>query len=234
MNMHDDAQEPTPQDWGFPANPTRANQECWDRQEAFLEAYRHTSRLTHAARAVGVSIYAVDKWLSRDVYSFKKRMDMAHREYCDWVRGVIQERLVNPQGNRGSDILLMFESKAAMPELYREEVKVVGVDASKQMMDKLREMAARERKQLEAPAIEGEFKEVGEPSVGITSLTTPRQIEDLPRQVGGTETPPVMMPQSPEALARETNPSVKQPTAGRPKPGRYQHRGKPGRPFTRR
>jgi hypothetical protein len=218
MNMHDDAQEPTPQDWGFPANPARANQECWDRQEAFLEAYRHTSRLTHAARAVGVSIYAVDKWLSRDVYSFKKRMDMAHREYCDWVRGVIQERLVNPQGNRGSDILLMFEGKAVMPELYREEVKVIGADASKQMMDKLRELAMKERERaaLEAPAIEGEFKEVGEPTVG------------------GTETPPVKMPQSPEALVRETNPSVKQPTAGKPKPGRYQRREKPGRQVTRR
>jgi hypothetical protein len=124
----------------------------------------------------------------------------------------------------------MFKEKAEWPEKYREEVKVIGVDASKQMMDKLRELAMKERAALEAPAIEGEFKEVGEPRVEAEKPTRP----DPSRPVGGTETPPVKMSQSPEALARETNPSVKQPTAGKPKPGRYQRREKPGRQVTRR
>jgi hypothetical protein len=174
MNTHDNGLEPTPQDWGFPANPTRANQECWDRQESFLEAYKRTSLLTHAARAAEVSVYAVDKWISRDVYAFKKRMETAHREYCDWIREEIQSRLAEPKGNRGSDILLMFEAKAAMPEMYREEVKVIGVDTAKQMMDRLREMATKEREQqaaLEAPAIEGQFQEV--PPPGAAAVVKP-------------------------------------------------------------
>ena len=33
---------------------------------------------------------------------------------------MIDDRLENPQGNRGSDILLMFKAKAEMPEKYRE------------------------------------------------------------------------------------------------------------------
>jgi hypothetical protein len=164
MTTHDDTLEsaaPTPQDWGFPAKPNRANQACWDRQELFLEAYRHTSLLTHAARAVGISAQCVDKWLSRDVYSFQKRMELARREYCDSVRQMIQTRLSNPQGNRGSDILLMFEAKAVMPEMYREEVRIIGAEKQIEMLDKLREMATRERqRQLEAPSIEGEFREV--------------------------------------------------------------------------
>jgi hypothetical protein len=159
-------------------------------------------------------------------------MEDAHQGYVESVERTMNDRLANPQGNRGSDVLLMFKLKAEAPEKYREGVKVVGVDASKQMMDRLRELAMkdRERAALEAPAIDGQFKEVGEPRMESEKPTHP----DPSRPVGGTETPPVMMSQSPEALARETNPSVKPPTAGRPKPGRYQHRGKPGRPFTRR
>jgi hypothetical protein len=235
MNTHDDALEltaPTPQDYGFPANPTLRNIQCWDHQEAFLKAYGELGTILHAARAVGIHRTTVNLWLSSDLYSFKKRMEYAHQDYREFIEGLIHERLVNPQGNRGSDVLLMFKEKAEWPEKYREEVKVIGVDASKQMMDKLRELAMKERERaaLEAPAIEGEFKEVGEPRVGAEKPTRP----DPSRPVGGTETPPVKMSQSPEALARETNPSVKPPAVGKPKPGRYQHRGKPGRPFTRR
>jgi hypothetical protein len=234
MNMHDDALEataPTPQDYGFPANPSTVNKQCWIRQEAFLAAYGELGTILHAARVAGIHRDTVNKWIAADLYSFKKRMELAHQDYREFLEGLIHERLVNPQGNRGSDILLMFKEKAEWPEKYREEVKVIGVDASKQMMDKLRELAARERKALEAPAIEGEFKEVGEPRVEAEKPTRPGPS----RPVGGTETPPVMMPQSPGALARETNPSVKQPTVGRPKPGRYQRRReKPGRQVTRR
>jgi hypothetical protein len=229
MNNDVDGLEPTappPQDYGFPANPTLRNIQCWDHQEAFLKAYGELGTIIHAARAVGIHRTTVNLWLSSDLYSFKKRMEDAHQDYREFLEGLIHERLVNPQGNRGSDVLLMFKEKAEWPEKYREEVKVIGVDASKQMMDRLREMATKERAALEAPAIEGEFKEVGEPRVEAGKPPS--------GPVNGAETPPVKMPPSPEALARETNPSVKHPTAGRPKPGQYQRREKPGRQFTRR
>src|ERR671919_225845 len=154
---------PNPQDGGFPARPNRASQECWDHQEAFLEAYRHTSRVTHAARAVGVSVHAVDKWLSRDVYSFKKRMELARRVYCDSIRQIIHDRISNPQGNRGSDVLVMFEAKAVMPEMYREETKILNADVPFQMLDRLKEMARKERERqaaLEAPAVEAVYRDV--------------------------------------------------------------------------
>jgi hypothetical protein len=162
MNDYD-ISDPTPQDWGFPDNPTRANIECWTRQEAFLEAYKLTSRSSHAAKAAGVGVHAVSRWVSRDVYQFKKRMELARQVYADSIRQIIHERLSNPQGNRGSDILLMFEAKAVMPEMYREEVKVLNVSAPIQMLERLRELATKERREQEAlapPAVEGEFKEV--------------------------------------------------------------------------
>jgi hypothetical protein len=200
---------PTPQDYGFPANPTLRNIQCWDHQEAFLKAYGELGTIIHAARAVGIHRTTVNLWLSSDLYSFKKRMEDAHQDYREFLEGLIHQRLVNPQGNRGSDILLMFKEKAEWPEKYREEVKVVGIDAAKQMMDRLREMAGKDREQaaLEAPAIEGEFKEVGE---------------------SRAEAPAVVSP-SPGV------PASQPPAVGKGKPGRYQQRRErsKGR-FTRR
>jgi hypothetical protein len=68
-----------------------------------------------------------------------------------------------PQGNKGSDVLGMFKLKGEAPQKYREEVKVIGIEASKQMMDKLREMVIRERETLEkGQVVEGKLKEVEE------------------------------------------------------------------------
>jgi hypothetical protein len=94
-------------------------------------------------------------------------MEQAHQRHVEYWESLMDERLQNPKGNRGSDVLLMFKLKAEKPEKYREEVKVVGIEASKQMMDRLREMATRERQALEEqerkrlpPAAAGEYREV--------------------------------------------------------------------------
>jgi hypothetical protein len=156
-----ETQAPTPQDYGFPANPSTVNKQCWARQEAFLLAYAKLGTILHAAEAVGISRVTVHGWINTDLYSFKKRMDLAHDDYCDWIQGVIRDRIANPQGNRGSDVLVMFAAKAEMPGKYREEVRVIGVETQIQMLDRLREMATREReRQLEAGSVEGEYREV--------------------------------------------------------------------------
>jgi hypothetical protein len=163
MNMYEAMEEPQPQDYGFPANPSVVNQQCWDRQQAFLKAFGQLGTIRAAARTIGIHRSTVNLWLSTDLYSFKKRMDEAKEEYREYLEDLIHERLSNPQGNRGSDVLLMFREKAEWPEKYREEVKVLGVSAPLQMLDKLRELAARDikaREALEAPDIAGEFKEV--------------------------------------------------------------------------
>jgi hypothetical protein len=103
-----------------------------------------------AAEAVGIHRGTVNKWISADLYSFKKGMDLAHDDYCDWIQGIIRDRIANPQGKRGSDVLVMFAATAERPEKYREEVKVIGMEASKQMLDRLREMAMKERERQEA------------------------------------------------------------------------------------
>jgi hypothetical protein len=155
--------EDTPQHYGFPEKPTVSNLQCWNRQELFLSAYKRLGQQAAAAREVGISISAVERWLAQDIYGFKKRTKLAQAVYVESVEELMDERLLNPTGNRGSDILLMFKLKAEAPEKYREEVKVLGTGAPLQILDKLRELGAKEIKEreLESPAIEGEFKEVG-------------------------------------------------------------------------
>jgi hypothetical protein len=179
----DDAVEqtdPTPQDWGFPTNPSTVNKQCWGRQEAFLTAYAQLGTILHAAKAAGISRFTVNKWLSTDLHSFKKRMELAHQDHCDHLERMIDERLANPQGNRGSDILLMFKAKAEMPEKYREEVKVLGMEGPKEMLARLKEMADREWKAqeaLEPPAIEPEYREVARkgPKMPAVAPASPEQ-----------------------------------------------------------
>jgi hypothetical protein len=159
MNTHDDGLEPTPQDYGFPANPSLRNLQCWDHQEAFLRAYSELGTILHAAKAVGVHRVTVNTWQTADLYSFRKRMELAHQDYVENVERLMNDRLNNPQGNRGSDILLMFKLKAERPEKYREEVKVLNTDAPLRMLEMLKELG---KKELEA--IEGEYRELPAPA----------------------------------------------------------------------
>jgi hypothetical protein len=179
---------PTPQDYGFPANPSTVNRQCWDRQQAFLLAYSQLGTIRHAAEAVGIHRDTVNKWISADLYSFKKRMELAHDDYCDWIQ----------EGNRGSDVLVMFAAKAEMPEKYREEVKVLNVDAPFQMLERLKEMAGRERRQreLEAPAIEGAFRDISTPGQESPTQPPPQS------EAGGASG---VSSRSPEAMPRDVN-----------------------------
>jgi hypothetical protein len=242
MSMYDDALEataPTPQGYGFPANPSTVNKQCWVRQEAFLAAYSELGTILHAARVAGIHRDTVNKWISADLYSFKKRMEYAHQDYREFIEGLIHERLVNPQGNCGSDVLLMFKEKAEWPEKYREEVKVIGVDASKQMMDKLRELAMKERERAalgpgEGTAVEAVYREVSGPGHEPAVNPPPRaERADVSSRVPGP----------PQPIPREMTPPDKQPAEGKSqtlgvsgpnKPGRYRSRGKPGRQVNRR
>jgi hypothetical protein len=166
--------EPTPQDYGLPENPNPQQMQVWNRQELFLTAYSKTGKRGEAAKEVGLSVSCIENWVAKDVWGIRKRMALAHQQYVESLEQLMDERLLNPTGNRGSDVLLMFKLKAEAPEKYREEVKVLGVSAPLQMLDRLRELATRERKAqeaLEAPAVEGEFKEVV--SVSETKAESP-------------------------------------------------------------
>lgn len=148
-----------PEEFGLTPDATIEKKRVWDRQEVFLAAYRGTGRIAKSAKQAGMTRWAVIHWQRGDVFDFRNRLEAAHHEWCEEkIEGLIDSRLSDPQGNRGSDVLLMFQAKAEMPGKYREEVKIIDSGATKELLNQLRAMG--QAREPEPPAIEGEFREV--------------------------------------------------------------------------
>jgi hypothetical protein len=197
MTTHDDALEPsleptapTPQEWGFPANPTSRDIQCWHHQEAFLDAYRKCGKIGVSATAIGLTRWAVDRWLRTDQYAFKKRMEAAHQDYVELLETDMDEAISNdPKGRYGmpAAVQRIFRLKAEHPEKYREEVKVLNTEAPLRMLEMLKELGKKELEAgetpaLESPAIEGEYREV--------SVSGQEQTGKAPAEPGGAFLPP--------------------------------------------
>ena len=152
--------EGKPEEFGFPIDShNHQKRQMWNCQEVFLAAYRKCGKVGMAAEAVGLTRWAVDYWMKNDIFCFHRRIEAAHEDYCEYWEHGMDDRLENPQGNRGSDILYMFKMKAEKPGKYRENVQIVGVSPVVEMLDKLTEIAARrlerERQQLEGVRLRG-------------------------------------------------------------------------------
>jgi hypothetical protein len=94
-----------PEEFGFPADShNHQKRQMWHRQEMFLEAYRKCGKVGKAAQAVGLTRWAVDYWMKNDIFEFHRRIEAAHADYCEYLEQGLDDRLENPQGNRGSDI----------------------------------------------------------------------------------------------------------------------------------
>ena len=135
--------EPTgaPEEFGLTRDSRPSKKRVWDRQEVFLAAFAECGKPVVAARNSGISYWTYIHWERHDVFGFRDRLKVAHDIYCqDKIETMIDDRLEDPQGNRGSDVLLMFKGKAEMPEKYRETVTVVDHSATKEMLDRLRAM----------------------------------------------------------------------------------------------
>jgi hypothetical protein len=182
VNDYDSALEPqldwvympagAPEEYGVntsgPANGNPATKNyvvekrrVWQRQEAFLEAYRKCGKIGKSAQAIGMTRWAVDYWLKKDIFGFKDRIDMAHQDYVESLEEDMDEVCADRKGNH--DILRIFRLKAEHPKKYREETKVLNADAPFEMLDRLKELARKERERqaaLEAPAVEAVYREV--------------------------------------------------------------------------
>lgn len=109
----------------------------WDRQERFLIAYAATGVIGDGARAAGVTYEASEYWRNKDTLRFKARFEVAQKKFATNVlEKTMFERIADPSGNRGSDILLMFAMKAHKPEKYREDSRPID-DSAKAVLSKL-------------------------------------------------------------------------------------------------
>ena len=108
-----------------------------ERQERFLVAYAEQGTITNAATLANVHRDTVHAWRNEDRYSFRRRFENAQHVFREVkLERVMFDRISEPAGNRGSDILLIFALKAHWPERYRDDARPAD-DSAKEVLSKL-------------------------------------------------------------------------------------------------
>ena len=138
-----------PDDWDafweqYIATRTPLELSCIARQEAVLASYAKVGTLKASCEAIDRTYEMADMWVKRDVHHFNRRLAWAREQYAASLETLMHERLHDPKGNRGSDILLMFDLKAKRPDVYRELPIVIGGDANRELQAKLVAMMAKQ------------------------------------------------------------------------------------------
>ena len=123
------------------------------KQKSFLAAYAGCGNITHAARMARCHRMSHYKWMGQAGY--QEAYAEAHAEACDVLEGEARRRAVTgvakPIYYQGvivgtvkeySDTLLIFLMKGAMPEKYRDNVKIEH-DHSAELIEEL--LAGRAR-----------------------------------------------------------------------------------------
>ena len=110
--------------------------ETWTNQQRFLEAYAVAGTIRSASPVAQVGRETVRLWQKGDVFSFRARFEAAQEKHADHLEDIMFSRIEDPQGNRGSDVLVIFAVKAAKPDKYREAV-VFTDDTSKDVLKQL-------------------------------------------------------------------------------------------------
>ena len=90
-------------------------------------AFAQCDKVTFAAKENRISYWTVIHWQKNEVFDFVCWMKPAHQPFCEnKIEHMIDDCLENPQGNRGSDVLLMFRAKPEMPHQYRARSQGIG------------------------------------------------------------------------------------------------------------
>lgn len=114
----------TPAEFGLPEDCSPRQNALWEKQERYLKAYEEAGHHTGADRISSVHWSTREYWIEQNLYGFRDRLKAAQHAHTARWESHMDKRLEEPQGNRGSDILLMFKLKALAPEKYRETVNI--------------------------------------------------------------------------------------------------------------
>ena len=127
------------------------------RQSDFCEALGKLGSITKAASLAGVSRETIRLWERDDRSGFRQKLRDAHATYADMLESMALERVQNPEGNRGSDTLLIALNNANSEKWKGNQVSVVVEDSVLQALTSLQALDAATRAPLPAPdVVEGE------------------------------------------------------------------------------
>ena len=139
------------------ASMTQAEHEKYERQELFLQGVAERGTITWGARRAGIGERTFHRWRDADLFGFCARYRDAKRRHVDYYEHMVEDRLDNPTGNRGSDVLLIAKMNKEDPDNWRgNNVTVEAGDEIMKMMIKLQQEAEEIRTaRLQAPVVEG-------------------------------------------------------------------------------
>ena len=111
-------------------------------QERALKAYAQTRSDMAAATVAGVHRTTVLRWKRENYLRYRDRLFDADATFVTSLEKRMWDRIGDPAGNRGSDILLMFALKAHAPELYRE-LPAMDDETAKETLAQLRKLSKK-------------------------------------------------------------------------------------------
>ena len=136
-------------------------QNTLDAQETFLSSMGSYGTIGKACFESGVNRESVRRWRNDDVLGFAERFQVAVAAYGDYLEDMVHDRLENPTGNRGSDVLLMARLNAERPEKWSRNIKLTH-DVPNELIQQLRalqQLGTQEPAALEpGKVVEGEGK----------------------------------------------------------------------------
>jgi len=109
-------------------------------QERALKAYSQTRSDMAAATVAGVHRTTVLRWKRENYLRYRDRLFDADATFVTSLEKRMWDRIGDPAGNRGSDILLMFALKAHAPKLYRE-LPAMDDETAKETLSQLRKLS---------------------------------------------------------------------------------------------
>jgi hypothetical protein len=117
----------------------------FQQQERAIHAYGETRSDTAAAEAANVHRLTVLRWKRDNYLRYRDRLFDADATFVTSLEKRMWDRLGDPAGNRGSDILLMFALKAHAPALYRE-LPAMDDETAKETLTQLRKLSKKAHK----------------------------------------------------------------------------------------
>ena len=116
-----------------------------ERQDRFLKHYVAQGTIQRAADLTGIHRRTQHEWTARDTLGFNERFQLAKDAFRERLENLLFQRVWDPTGNRGSDVLAIFLMKAHWRDKYGD-ISVLPDDAAKDTLASLRKLSKDAKK----------------------------------------------------------------------------------------
>ena len=110
-----------------------------ERQERFLDGFGRFGTVTKAVQAAGININTVQYWDKGDKLGFTERYRHTRRAFVDRLENMVLDRLDEPQGNRGSGVLLIARLNKEDPQHWTRNLKLTH-EVPNELIQQLRQL----------------------------------------------------------------------------------------------